>query len=378
MKVTFMVLHLIFVEGNRDVVAFTTKFASFFHEKQRLSLSASSTIPSNSDESKSSMAKTGSTGWPSDAFPMLTSSEEACPFPRFTTWDDLLEMTTRTGKPLSLLPRFVKFCEKHQYVANKFTQGQATHIPNLLQGGKATGPLAKTSTAGQIVRFAAAYPDILAQPRHDIVANVADNQDNKEGITKFQHDDLSWVVELQKKLPIILEEVQRVVPTLDEDTWTSLRTRRGQDWSDRTGWAHIALIDNFSFQPQNLAHFPETVRILDEIVGTDRRLGPRLAAIARQEAGTGIPEHCDYMNFMLTVHTALYGPEAGCGMVVNGVERDWVPGGDPIVMDTTFLHETYNRSDQDLYLLLVDFWHPDLSTDEIDALRIFLSVNSGV
>jgi beta-hydroxylase len=185
------------------------------------------------------------------------------------------------------------------------------------------------------------------------------------------------VHELQRRLPTIQEELFQVLPYLPDSAWQSLRTRRGKEWSDDTGWAHLALIDNFRRRDDAVAVFPETARILDDVVGTERRMGPRLVAIAKQKARTGIPEHYDYMNWMLTLHTALGGPREGCGIVVDRVRRDWTVG-DPVVMDTTFAHETYNESDEDLYLLLVDFWHPDLGVDEIDALRAFFAANSGV
>jgi hypothetical protein len=263
----------------------------------------------------------------------------------------------------------------------------STHVPNLLQGGAATGPIART-VAGQVVRVLGFYPDLTSRPRHDLQKYGHGQQE-----VQFRHDHLEWVHELQAQLPIIQQELHRVLakpellllPKSDSDNddnnvdsrWTSLRTRRGQEWSDQTGWSHIALVDNFRVQPDNIDIFPQTAELLQEIVGTERRIGPRLVAIAKQEAHSGIPEHCDFMNWMLTLHTALDGPDQGCGIIVNGVARDWTVG-DPVVMDTTFLHQTYNTSDQDMYLLLVDFWHPDLSIDEVDALRTFFAANSGL
>ena len=49
-----------------------------------------------------------------------------------------------------------------------------------------------------------------------------------------------------------------------------------------------------------------------------------------------------------------------------------------VVADTTFVHETFNYGNDDVYLFLVDFWHPDLSVDEIEAFRMFLKLNSNV
>lgn len=317
--------------------------------------------------------------------PLVSSSGDPAP-PPFTSWDDLLDTRTRSGKTLASVPRFVEFCSSHKYYAMKMTDGRQTHVPNLLQGGRTTGPLGKTKY-GQTVRVLGAYPHLTAKPRHDIQKNGTLSTTTTTTTNVFRHDDLSWVIKLQEDyLPIIQNELRSVLPTLPEEAWQSLRTHRGKDWSDGTGWSHVALIDNFRFQESNMKYFPETMRILrdESVVGMNRRMGPRLTAIARQKSGSGIPEHYDYMNWMLTLHTALRGPKkgegegvGGCGIIINGTKWDWIVG-DPIVMDTTFPHETYNDSDEDLYLLMVDFWHPDLSVDEIDALRAFFAVNSGV
>jgi hypothetical protein len=48
-------------------------------------------------------------------------------------------------------------------------------------------------------------------PRHDLD-------------TVFRHDDLTRVSQMQEQLPTIQKEVRRVVPTLREDEWVSLRT----------------------------------------------------------------------------------------------------------------------------------------------------------
>jgi hypothetical protein len=303
--------------------------------------------------------------------PSLRALDAPSP-PPFTSWDGLLRTKTRTGTELSSIPAFVDFCQRHEQVAMKVNNNTRidpdrnpgrSHIPNQLQGGRNAGPIA-TTRAGQSVRAGSYYSGLATRARHSL------------GDT-YLHDKLTWVHELQRRLPTIQEELFQVLPYLPDSAWQSLRTRRGKEWSDDTGWAHLALIDNFRRRDDAVAVFPETARILDDVVGTERRMGPRLVAIAKQKARTGIPEHYDYMNWMLTLHTALGGPREGCGIVVDGVRRDWTVG-DPVVMDTTFAHETYNESDEDLYLLLVDFWHPDLGVDEIDALRAFFAANSGV
>ena len=66
------------------------------------------------------------------------------------------------------------------------------------------------------------------------------------------------------------------------------------------------------------------------------------------------------------------------GMVVHGAARAWAPRdgddarGAAIAFDSSFPHAAYNDdADDAAHVLLVDFWHPDLSGAEIDALRAF-------
>lgn len=293
--------------------------------------------------------------------PMLRSSTDPIS-PPFTSWEVLLQQTTRSGKQLKDIPSFVSFCLHHAQVGKRWT-GEKDHIPGQLQGGASAGPLSKTGTHGQVVRAGAAFAGLTTHPRHSIDTAV------------FRHGDLRWVHELERQLPVIRNEVQAALKNEDDLPWQSLRTRKGSDWSDETGWGHLAAIDNFRVYSDVVDLFPATMQAVHRAIGP--RIGPRLVAIARQRANSGIPDHYDYMNWMLTLHLPIQGPASGGGMVVDGVKQDWLPG-QPVVMDTTFQHSTYNDSNQDMYALLVDFWHPDLSFDEIDALRAFLAANSGV
>jgi hypothetical protein len=39
-----------------------------------------------------------------------------------------------------------------------------------------------------------------------------------------------------------------------------------------------------------------------------------------------------------------------------------------MIMDTSFLHETFNDTDGSRYVLIFRFWHPELTEDEKNAL----------
>lgn len=180
------------------------------------------------------------------------------------------------------------------------------------------------------------------------------------------------------KISILQTELfcQILQPKQSDFFWTALCTPKRPNFSQSTGWSPLAIIDNFALCSTGIEAFPETFQILQNCAGY-HRLGPRPVAIAKQAKLSGIAMHVDYMNWMLTLHLPILGPPAGAGIIVNGVKKDWIPG-TPLIIDTTFPHSTYNDTDEDMYLLLCDFWHPDLSWDEIQAMRAFLASNSGV
>merc|ERR1712107_265478 len=55
-------------------------------------------------------------------------------------------------------------------------------------------------------------------------------------------------------------------------------------------------------------------------------------------------------------------------MGVGGETREWEEDG-AIILDTSFRHSTRNDSDEDRFVLIVDFWHPDLTEAEREALE---------
>jgi aspartyl/asparaginyl beta-hydroxylase (cupin superfamily) len=59
-----------------------------------------------------------------------------------------------------------------------------------------------------------------------------------------------------------------------------------------------------------------------------------------------------------------------CGVRVRGEARTW-EAGRCIVFDDSFEHEAWNHSAQRRVVLIIDFWHPGLSDDEVTLLRGF-------
>jgi Aspartyl/Asparaginyl beta-hydroxylase len=94
---------------------------------------------------------------------------------------------------------------------------------------------------------------------------------------------------------------------------------------------------------------------------------------------TTIAPHRGSTNMRLRCHLGIEVPAAGCGIKVGNVERTWEVGRS-IVFDDSFEHEAWNSSSQRRVVLIVDFWHPGLSDDEVSLMAGFRrhAVNTGM
>ncbi|KAM3570399.1 hypothetical protein VYU27_007538 [Nannochloropsis oceanica] len=195
------------------------------------------------------------------------------------------------------------------------------------------------------------------------------------GLTaKPWHDPHSfeWVQALEDASPIIQDELRGVlgagrdprdfkgdsnVMTVMGAGWTALRMQRLGLWND-----HVC------------ARFPRTLSLLASL---SIPFAVRGVMFARQAPGTGVQPHSDGRNFILTLHLGLQVPkeEGLCWMRVAEERRGWEEG-KAVVIDTTFEHETGNASEEERYVLIIDFWHPELTPVERAALREFYDLRN--
>jgi Aspartyl/Asparaginyl beta-hydroxylase len=173
-------------------------------------------------------------------------------------------------------------------------------------------------------------------------------------------DVFDWVGKLESKSPIIAEELRGVLGAqevfkgdsrymgLMGAGWTAFRLQRLGEWNEA-----------------NTKIFPKTTEIVRSL---DIPLAVRGVMFAKQLPKSGVQAHSDGRNFILTAHLGLSVPPQGCWMSVAGEKRQWAQD-KVIILDTSFTHETGNESDQDRYVLIIDFWHPELSQAERKALE---------
>eukprot|EP00397_Hematodinium_sp_SG-2012_P029012 GEMP01030610.1.p1 GENE.GEMP01030610.1~~GEMP01030610.1.p1 ORF type:complete len:220 (+),score=51.11 GEMP01030610.1:1513-2172(+) len=83
--------------------------------------------------------------------------------------------------------------------------------------------------------------------------------------------------------------------------------------------------------------------------------------------GSEIKPHVGPSNRMLRVWLPLLGFGPKCGLCVHGTTI--IPqNGVPLVWDHSYRHYAWNHSDDVRLTLIVDIWHPDLTTPEVKFL----------
>ncbi len=142
------------------------------------------------------------------------------------------------------------------------------------------------------------------------------------------------------------------------------RTFRGQTTgyfgvADR--WLSYTLVNETGdLVPAAAAAFPGFAALLAELIALHV---PCKTFFALMRPGVHLAEHCGGQNIALRMHLALRIPPGDLALRVGGIERRW-ENGKQVFFDDTFVHEAWNRTDQDRYVLLMRILHPELSPVE--------------
>ena len=131
-----------------------------------------------------------------------------------------------------------------------------------------------------------------------------------------------------------------------------------------SGWSAIRLQRLGQWNSENCQEFPKTYELLKQL---NIPLAVRGVCFARQAPGSGVQPHSDGRNFILTSHLGLKVPDSGCWIKVGDEKRTWQVG-KLTTLDTSFSHSTGNDSNEDRHVLIIDFWHPELTEAERAAL----------
>ena len=176
-----------------------------------------------------------------------------------------------------------------------------------------------------------------------------------------------WAAELEAKSNIIMEEFAEFQKGEFDFSGDSA-------WQSKvmgTGWSAFRLQRLGVWNTENCAKFPKTYALLKEL---DIPLAVRGVCFARQTPGSGVAPHSDGRNFILTSHLGLKIPKE-CWIKVGEEQQSWTEG-KLTTLDTSFEHSTGNPSTEDRHVLIIDFWHPELSEAERAGLEYIYNLRN--
>jgi aspartate beta-hydroxylase len=93
-----------------------------------------------------------------------------------------------------------------------------------------------------------------------------------------------------------------------------------------------------------------------------------LIYVSRLRAETHISAHRGPTNLRVRCHLAVRVPEGDCAIRVGEQTRRWQEG-KCLVFDDYFDHEAWNHTEEDRIVLIVDLWHPGLTSTEVRLLE---------
>lgn len=181
-----------------------------------------------------------------------------------------------------------------------------------------------------------------------------------------------WAAALEANSHLVVAELRSKLSREEEEEEERARTADlfsgDSAWQNDvmgTGWSAFRLRRLGVWNEGNCGEFPETAELLK---GLDIPFAVRGVCFARQRAGSEVEPHSDGRNFILTSHLGLMVPE-GCWMEAAKERRTWEVG-KLTTLDTSFEHSVGNPTDSDRHVLIIDFWHPDLTKAEIEGLEV--------
>ncbi|MFC7221195.1 aspartyl/asparaginyl beta-hydroxylase domain-containing protein [Streptomyces polyrhachis] len=208
--------------------------------------------------------------------------------------------------------------------------------------------------------------EITAQGRIGEVAGATEPEVYFPGFTSrpwWSRDDISWLDELESAAPNILGELQ----SFDLGTRPSVSHPTGL--ADRGHWRALYLSCIGKPYTRNLSSFPKTLETLSKIPGaTDCGM----TYFSMIDGGTHIAPHSGFTNAHLRCHLSLVATGGSRIRVAEHV-RGWEEG-KAFVFDDSYDHEVWNDGSERRIVLLFDFWHPELTVPEIEALTHMMSV----
>jgi aspartate beta-hydroxylase len=167
-----------------------------------------------------------------------------------------------------------------------------------------------------------------------------------------------WTAALEESFPLIQQEFAALVGGADFAKVHRSYTSTGE-WAAAYLWAFGEVIE----ETRHLC--PETTRLLQAIPGVAEFGTTLFSALAPHSY---IAPHCGTTNAKLRCQLPLRVPR-DCKLKVGDYELEQEEGV-CLVFDDSFLHAAWNESDEPRFVLIFDFFHPDLTRAEVEYLAL--------
>lgn len=178
----------------------------------------------------------------------------------------------------------------------------------------------------------------------------------------YDPNDFSWTAVLENAHDTIQRELHSIPPQY-------FRIQH-QGLADAGEWNVYYFYYLGRKVEENCRRCPQTTKIIEslpEVTNTG------LVYFSILTKGAHITPHCGPLNTRLRCHLGVV-VRQGCEIRVGTETRSWQEG-KCLVFDDSFEHEVWNLSSQARTVLVVDFWHPDLTASETWALRQIMRIS---
>lgn len=249
-----------------------------------------------------------------------------------------------------------KFSALHQNAVDEFEQENAATVPRIRAAIWCQTHAAPFDFASAQRPQLFYVPEIKAQPW-------------------FGTDDLPWLAKLEAGFKAIRAEFNGLLANRPEAEVPYLRGAASNDaaWQaiqNSRNWGTFPLYEAGVGNEKLLPFTPSTLEVLSglPLAGvTSSQFAPREIVFSVLQPGQCIPPHYGLSNCGVTVHLPLI-TFGDAGLQVAGKIENWQRGR-AVAFDDSYLHESWNRSDEVRVNLLFEAWHPDLSNVERGAVE---------
>ncbi len=192
------------------------------------------------------------------------------------------------------------------------------------------------------------------------------------------HEHAPWLRMLEAGYAVVRAEYEAALEHarhLETPYLTRDSAPGGAAWQPlvgNTNWGSLHLYRRSQPNAALLAHFPQTLALLESLPLLRVAGAPREVLFSVLRAHQRIPPHYGLANTDATVHLPLVVPGPAALRVATHTVH-WREGS-AVAFDDSFEHESWNDADEPRVTLLFEAWHPDLREDERAAVAAAFEV----